>query len=419
MLTSLKAVAYRVSDLNQAKQWYQQLLGKEPAFDSPLAVAFAVGDSVLSLLPAGDTAAGRGPSTIPYWGVEDIEAAQRRLLEAGATARGEIITTALKSRAATVVDPFGNVLGIISKPPAPGKKSLADQPSDSALGVTLFRALAASEERKETRGPDDLAEIFLPEEFRAVLKNPAAREWIRGKAPGSYEYFFVRTAWLDCAVREALRANLPQGIFLGAGYDTRPYRFGGLIRKTHLFELDVESTQRRKRDLLGRVNVHVPEQLTYVPINFTRDNLEEVLSRAGFDPTAMTLFVWEGVTYYLPATAVDQVLAFIRANSPPGSTVCFDYPADAPDMAARYGVAESLELMRTTYHAEPIQFRIREGAIEPFLSARGFSVLEHLSTEDMERRYLTVPSGLAAGRVLACFRLVQAKTRVRSCAHDG
>jgi len=412
MLTSLKAVAYRVSDLKKAKEWYQHVLGKEPTFDSPLVVSFTVGDSVLSLVPAADGAAGQASLTTPYWGVEDVESVQRRLLEAGATARGEIITTALKSRAATVVDPFGNVLGILSAPPVPGKKSLADQASDSALGVTLFRAFAASEERAEIRGPDYLAEIFLPGEFKAVLKNPAAREWIKGKAPGSYEYFFARTAWFDCAVREALRANLPQVVFLGAGYDTRPYRFESLIQGTHLFELDVESTQRRKRDLLATAKVQVPAKLTHVPVDFARDNLAELLSRAGFDKTAKTLFVWEGVTYYLPAAAVDQVLAFIRANSSPGSIVCFDYLADAPDMSARYGVAESLELMRTTYHAEPVQFRIPEGSIEPFLSERGFSVLAHLSTKDMERRYLTLPGGVAAGKVLACFRLVEAKTRV-------
>jgi catechol 2,3-dioxygenase-like lactoylglutathione lyase family enzyme len=66
MFTSLKAVAYRVSDLSQAKLWYKAILGREPVLDSPFAVFFPVGESVLSLLPAGDSTSGTGQQAIAY-----------------------------------------------------------------------------------------------------------------------------------------------------------------------------------------------------------------------------------------------------------------------------------------------------------------------------------------------------------------
>ena len=159
---------------------------------------------MLNLTPAEGTAPTREPQAIAYWGVEDIEAAHRQLLEAGATARGEIITTAVKSRAATLVDPFGNTFAITSKP-STAKRSLDDQPSQSALGVTLFRAFATRDARPEIRGHDDLAEMFLPEEYRNMVDNPAAREWVIARAPGSYEYFIARTRFFDGAVCDGAR----------------------------------------------------------------------------------------------------------------------------------------------------------------------------------------------------------------------
>lgn len=184
--------------------------------------------------------------------------------------RGEIITTAVKSRAATLVDPFGNTFGITSKP-ATTKQSLDDQPSQSALGVTLFRAFATRDARPDVRGPDHLAEKFLPEEFRRMVDNPAAREWVIAKAPGSYEYFIARTAFFDAIVRRALDANVPQIVFLGAGYDSRAVRFADRIRDTRVFELDVPPTQQRKKALLRQAGIPVPEALALVPVNLLCD----------------------------------------------------------------------------------------------------------------------------------------------------
>lgn len=407
MFTSLRAIVYQVPNLDLAKQWYQKVLGKPPVFDSPIVVIFTIGDVMLNLTAADGTAPTREPQAIAYWGVEDIDAAHRQLLEAGATARGEIITTAVKSRAATLVDPFGNTFGIAGKT-STAKQSLDDQPSQSALGVTLFRAFATRDARPEIRGNDDLAEKFLPEEFRKMADNPAVREWVIAKAPGSYEFFIARTKFFDRAVREALEENLPQIVFLGAGYDSRPYRFADCIRDTRIFELDVPSTQQRKKAMLQQAGVRVPPTLEFVPVNFTRDALDDVLAKTGFDRSKRTLFVWEGVTYYLTAAAVDQTLACIRRNSPAGSQLCLDYMIDAPDMASRYGVAQSQALMHDTYHAEPIQFRIPEGTLEAFLAGRGYTTVEHLLADDLGKNYLTLASGALAGKVLACFGLVRA-----------
>lgn len=408
MLTSLRAVSYRVPDLERAKQWYRTLLNCEPAFDSPMAVIFAVGDSSLTLLPVEDPSAGGDRRPVAYWGVEDIDAAYRRLLDSGAASESDVFRSVLSTRIARVVDPFGNVLGLMSNPAAASAGSLETQPSDSAMGVAFSRALSALDTREEIKGPDHLAEIFLTPDFKRPLMDANAREYVARKSPGSYHFFIARTAYLDAVMRQALEENIPQIVNLGAGYDTRACRFRDLIRDTRIFELDLGPTQERKRSLLEDAKVPLPPQLTFVTINLMRDSLEEVLERAGLVRGRRTLYIWEGVTYYLQARQVDQTLTFVRSHSAPGSRLCFDYLADAPDMSSRYGVEAAWTAMRAMYPAEPIQFAIPEGSIGGFLAERGFSLVEHLAPEEMERRYLTLRDGSSAGKVLACFCLAQA-----------
>ncbi|MCL4879233.1 MAG: class I SAM-dependent methyltransferase [Anaerolineae bacterium] len=50
-----------------------------------------------------------------------------------------------------------------------------------------------------------------------------------------------------------------------------------------------------------RMNISLPEQVTFLPIDFTRDDLAEMFYRAGYLTDRRTLFIWEGVTYYLLA----------------------------------------------------------------------------------------------------------------------
>ena len=63
----------------------------------------------------------------------------------------------------------------------------------------------------------------------------------------------------------------------------------------------------------------------HVPIDFTKDDLQAVLDRAGYDSKKKTIFVWEGVTFYIPESAVDSTLRFVAGRSAPGSRIVFDY----------------------------------------------------------------------------------------------
>lgn len=410
MFQRLHSVCYQASNLGEAKEWYCRILDAEPIFDTPFMVTFSVGEAKLSLIPREDTHVGGGGPPVAYWEVDDIEAACRRLRQYGAVSHTEI-TTGFDKRWTTVADPFGNLLGLTGPIPDTKNRDVEHQPSETALGVATLRAFAAREEREEIRGADYLAEIFLPAERSGILDNPAGRAWVikNHLPPGVYEYQLVRTVYFDQVMEQALRSNIPQIVFLGAGYDSRPYRFQALIKETQIFELDIHTTQQRKRELLAKANVSIPAQLTYVPVNFTNDTLREVLHKAGYLEGRRTLFIWEGVTYYLPAEVIDDTLRFIKLHSSVGSTVCFDYNALSPEAAEAFGVKELKEFMSSQSPAEPIKFGIEEGKTVAFLAERGFKILDHLTAEEMEKKYLTLLDGSLAGKVPALHCLVHAE----------
>jgi predicted enzyme related to lactoylglutathione lyase len=108
--------AYRVPDLDRAKEWYSQAFATAPYFDEPFYVGFNVGGWELGLQPEeGENRAGAG-GAVAYWGVDDADRALSRLLELGAGRHSDVQDVGGGIRVATVTDPFGNVIGIIENP---------------------------------------------------------------------------------------------------------------------------------------------------------------------------------------------------------------------------------------------------------------------------------------------------------------
>jgi len=130
---------------------------------------------------------------------------------------------------------------------------------------------------------------------------------------------------------------------LGTGYDTRAY---GSLKRDGLrtFEVDQEATQRLKRTGLERAGIDA-SHVTFVSVDFSRDDAFERLAQAGFDPGRKTLFLWEGVTLYLEREYVVRTLQGVRDNAPAGSTLVMDvYAQRFVDFANRPRNRKALEL---------------------------------------------------------------------------
>jgi predicted enzyme related to lactoylglutathione lyase len=128
MLRGFATINYWTDDMEGAKRWYTELLGMAPYFERPgpdgrLAYAeFRIGDyqNELGLIdrswaPAGAPKEPGG--VVLYWHVDDIEASFEKLLSMGATEYQPITPRGEKGFVtAAVVDPFGNVLGVLYNP---------------------------------------------------------------------------------------------------------------------------------------------------------------------------------------------------------------------------------------------------------------------------------------------------------------
>ena len=289
--------------------------------------------------------------------------------------------------------------------------SIETQPSGTAAATAFLRALAATDPREDLRGKDNLAAIFLEETQTKSLHDPAARNWVMQHhiSPGAYAFMLARTAFFDQIFARALQDNVAQVVLLGAGYDTRPYRFMELLHATRIFEVDAPPTQQRKRACLQQAGISISPQISFVPINFEIDDLQAVLSAAGLQRAQHTLFIWEGVSYYLSAAAVDQVLACVTALSPTGGSIAFDYAVLSPAILQDKDVQEFRQSMQTRHADEPTHFGIRAGTIETFLAERGFQIIEHLTADDMTARYLTPQRYPDVGKVMPLFGFVHAR----------
>ena len=110
-----------------------------------------------------------------------------------------------------------------------------------------------------------------------------------------------RAAYAERTLKTAMLTGTEQYVILGAGMDTFAFREKEFLAKHKVFEVDHPLTQADKKERIASAGWTVPENLTFVPVDFTRYSLTQRLTAGGFDMTAKSFFSWLGVTYYLSA----------------------------------------------------------------------------------------------------------------------
>lgn len=142
--------------------------------------------------------------------------------------------------------------------------------------------------------------------------------------PGIVNFIDVRTQWFDAAVNRAITDGIKQVVIIAAGYDTRAYRFGR--PGVHFYEIDLPHASEKKKEL---VKEHMPADKyiwpEFVGADLAKVSLMEALSRTSFDSTKRTMFIIEGLVYYLPPGAFKQQLTAISETAVRGSRLFFDF----------------------------------------------------------------------------------------------
>lgn len=206
---------------------------------------------------------------------------------------------------------------------------------------------------------------------------------------GALGLIVVRERYIDDYLKASLSKGLDQVVILGAGFDTRAYRIAG-IEKTRVFEIDQPATQAEKLLRLKKVIDPLPQHVTFLPVDFNTQTLAERLPASGYNEKGKTLFIWQGVTYFLTKEGVDSTLAFIANHSGPGSAVIFDY------MYTKTLHEKRLQQAAKT-SGEPYLFGIDPDRIEPFMAQRGFQDVQSKDFEELKQIYF---NGMNASRLV-------------------
>jgi len=267
--------------------------------------------------------------------------------------------------------------------------------------------MRASDQR---RAPDErilddpYARWFLGPMSRATLASwEASGRW--GKlaerlSPGLTTWVLTRHRWIDDCLRRALAGDVEQVVLLGAGYDTRAYRFAEQLAGRPVYEVDFPATSRRKARIIARHAGELPSvDVRVVEIDFLTQSLRDRLGAAGFRDGRKTFFVWEGVSMYLTREAVKATLGTVRELGAPGSEITSDfwYLLDDPDLR---GTAYRLSANFLYLVGEPVTFGIHPEDVGPFLDRLGFRVREIADAKAVEERYVRDARHVAPGNYL-------------------
>ncbi len=280
--------------------------------------------------------------------------------------------------------------------------------STTAESVCMLRAVAAKHPDAKIRNPDYLAEKFVSAELWRA--SPFRTDPDRARHNPNYFWVNARTHHMDAALIEALSTGATQVVNLGAGFDSRAYRFRERFPRVRFFELDLPAMINAKRERVVKIFGAVPDRVVLVPTDFTTRPLDVVLREAGYDRTQRTLFIWEGVTMYLPDAANLSTLRFIRSGSASGSSVVYDYVLDAtlrPDGGGLYGAKSTAAYLASV--GEPLLTGWSQRQAADVATREGLVVVSDVGPAELTARYLIGSDGQPDGMMGEFPRIIHAR----------
>lgn len=254
----------------------------------------------------------------------------------------------------------------------------ATSASRTAELVALVRALG---------GLDPDAERFIGRDLRlaaAALRrlDPRGRALDR-LTLGLSAAVRARHRWLDGVVVERLADDAEQLVLLGAGFDTRAARLAPHIAGRPIYHVDHPATAAARAARAGPTPAHVRR----VDVDFAAEDFADALDAAGFAWDRPAVFIWEGVTMYLPRPTIEATLTRIAHRAAPGTRVGLDLVVRPEDY--RTPLREHLARLALAALREPIVGIVPADELDALFSRAGLAPRQLLSCAE-------VPGGAGA-----------------------
>ncbi|MFG2357459.1 class I SAM-dependent methyltransferase [Streptomyces sp. NPDC048521] len=198
-------------------------------------------------------------------------------------------------------------------------------------GVGLTALLVAAARAIETHRDDSLAQDAYAEHF--VRAAPACADWpvrIQQVPDGDgnplwgrfTRYFGLRTRVLDDFLLRSVRTGPRQVVLLGAGLDTRAFRLDW-PSGCEIFEIDRAGVLEFKHQVLTDLAATPKVKRVPVPVDLRADWVS-ALTTVGFDPAAPSVWLAEGLLFYLPGPAETYLIDTVDRLTTEGSALAFE-----------------------------------------------------------------------------------------------
>jgi methyltransferase (TIGR00027 family) len=261
------------------------------------------------------------------------------------------------------------------------------------------RAFGTAAPDPQLRNPDHLASRFIPWSRRPTVAaklsftRRSGRRKFEEKVPGALVYETLRTRHMDAELLAEVDAGARQVVVLGAGYDSRAYRFADRLRAVTVFEVDRPAMAALKRRRVKAVLKRPPANVRYVDIDFERQDLGDRLRSAGFEHGVRTVVIWSGVAPYLTQDAIDATLQWFGAACAPPSLIVFDHLYQ--DFIEGQLTNDGLDEMRRATKAagEPLRTGVPRGGAAAWIAERGLELSIELPPTAAVARYITARGG--------------------------
>ncbi len=271
----------------------------------------------------------------------------------------------------------------------------------SAIAVAFLRAIATNSSDTKLF-EDPYAEFFLPKRYgwlakrERFLKRFARRvEIMESNSQTRYRRQFwrimtqvlLRARYTEEVLHNRILEGVKQYIILGAGMDTFIFRRTDLLQSIRVFELDLPSTQQLKLRRVERAHLDVPSNVYFLPIDFEKSSVVDVLKASEFDPKLPTLIGWNGVTYYLPKKVIASMLRELSDYMGENVEIVFDY-ADGR-LFNRSLSRWWQKLLRYLYRQtrEPLITGFDLEELESLLEESGFTMVKHCAGKELGDLY--------------------------------
>ncbi len=220
------------------------------------------------------------------------------------------------------------------------------------------------------------------------LYNLIVKRFLRVLRP-AHGQVLARSQYTEDRLAAAVSSGITQYVILAAGLDSFAIRRHDLASKLKIYEIDHPGTQQRKQARLKSIGITKPNNLEYLPMDFEKRTVTDVLLGSSFEHTRPAFFSWLGTIPYLTRDAIFETLKAISDLMPTGTEVVFDYAHTRISSKDQSTVRALMKFAER--RGEPLITQFDAEQLGTELEKLGYDVIENISQSNWRDHYYEDP----------------------------